>query len=266
MFRSSDKYLFHCQELSSDGKIKRDFTQSWDGKEQRGTSVAGHSGGPSGTIRGSPSNNPQELRYNLLLGYRIKANFTTVPVTLSQWLQLPEKHRNSIEVEFDHSEADPFLLIHVTEGTYLHDRVWLDPSRGYMPVRYEYKSTDEKGAAVNWERLKSHEAKKIGEVWIPMKATLETGTDKEWDEVTFEVKRFILDKPTPDQLNVRFDIGMKIMDAVRMQAYKIQLDGSKKFEDMYNSDTGKIVSATQQVSNETAAKAATQPATTPAGK
>lgn len=264
LVRSGDKFLFHCQQFTKNGKVQIEFVDSWDGREHRGLSLLGHRGGPSGSISSSEIRNVQELEYNLLLGYRIQ----TAPMTLSQWVQFPvDKPRNSVEVYIDRESGIPLVVVHITERKYLQERLWLDPAREYLPVRYEFHDGVDKNPDHNWERLILDEAKQFGQVWVPMKVTLETGTLSipGMTQRKYEVQEFGLDKPVPDQLLVTFPTGITINDSVRNQIYEVQKDGTKKFLPFYDSDTGKTIEAEAQAEAEAAAtQPATQPATKPA--
>jgi hypothetical protein len=265
--RSGDKLFIRGQKVAWDGKLLQDITQSWDGRE-RYIMPQPTKGTPAGVvIDGNEPSVVDDVNYNLLLGYRAPG----APMALSLWLRLSvKKPKTSLDVSIDRTTGNLLLMVQMSEGKYNHNRLWLDPARGYLPVRYEYRGGirdwEDKNPA-NWWWVALDEAKQFGDAWVPMKLTLQSGTRDNMTREVYEAQQFSLEKPAPQDLTFEIPLGIRIVDGIRHQAYEIQKDGSKKFFDVVNNDTGKLVTAKEQAAAEAAAtQAATQPTTKPVAK
>jgi hypothetical protein len=264
--RSEDKLFIHGQRIAWDGKLLEDFTDAWDGRECHNRVKPIQGGRDCIVIAGDEPSAVQFVSYNLLLGYRAPE----LPISLSRWLQSSTGTINtSVEVSIDQAIRKPLLMVAVTGGTSIHRRVWLDPKRGYLPVRYEYRDGIRDFAdkdPSNWWWVALDEAKQFGDVWIPMKATLQSGC-RSCDGMTqqkYEVQQFSLEKPASEDLTLPIPPGIRIVDGIRHQTYEIQKDGSKRFFPLYNGAVGKLISVEEQAAAEAAAtQAATQPTTKP---
>ena len=265
--RSGDKFLVQGQQVAWDAKTLQDITQSWDGRERHGMTKPVNGARASIIIAGKEPSAVDNVRYNILLGYRAPGE----SMAPSRWLRLSVgKPQTSVDVDIDRTSGKPLLMIRISREVYNHNRLWLDPARGYLPVRYEYRGGIRDWAdknPPNWSWVAVDEAKQFGDAWVPMKLTVHTGITDSMTQQIYEVQQFSLGKPAPHDLTFDFPAGILIVDAIRHQAYEIQKDGSKKFLDYVNPDNGKLITPKEQAVAEAAAtQAAAQPTTKPAPK
>ena len=242
--RLGRKSLIHDREFSADGKSKFEFRTNWDGSRSRVLNLP-EEGKPQyrGSINDTEPSSMSGLYYNNMLGYRVGC----APLTLSEWIEASAKDKSLQGVAIVEREGQALIEIHVLNDEHRHRRYWLDPARGYVPVRHEcaYIYKEERS---NWVADWMAEAKKLDEVWVPIKVLSHSGTSSpDYGATVYTVSRFDLGTVKEQDLEIVFPAGTLVVDRVKHEAFRVNADGTRTLTELYNPLTGVVTLGDKKV-------------------
>ena len=245
--RLGRKSLIHDHEFSAEGESNFEFYMNWDGSRSLVLNL------PSkdrpyhgGSIRDAEPINMCGLYYNGLLGYRVWSGEHD-RMTLPEWIERAAKAKSLQGVAVVDREGEALVEVHVLLREYDHYRYWIDPARGYLPVRCEFQ-TVVNGKRTNWETHWITEAKQLGEVWVPMTLIKHSGTSSpDYNIYVYTVSAFDIGTVQERDLEITFPTGTLVVDRVKREAFRVNADGTRTLTEMYDASTGKITLGGKQV-------------------
>lgn len=221
------------------GNTTAEFASNWNGKAGRSFTRFPNTT-DSGLIHDKGEDaNFRYLRYNKMLGFRMVPNDGR-KVTLAEWFRDAIAVRQPIETTAVQTDGKTLVIAKVNENGAIHTYTF-DPSRGMMPVHYDYR--DGTGKYYNRESLTVADAKQVEGLWVPVRVVLVSGTSTDEEETvnTFEVKEFTRRNVTEKECEVVFPPGTVVVDLVGRICYKILPSGAKEMRPWLDPATGKIL-------------------------
>lgn len=244
--RLGDSLWMHLFIMGNDGR-ETDFTTNWDGGQAICLVRIPGAKSSTASIINCENSNFEYRSYNEILGIRVR-NSSRKPQTLVQWLNWARELKGLFSLDITCEQRDGHNLIRImqTEGyspffvpmAFHETFYWLDPDRGFMPCRREYKYVDHSMLS-NYEFTEVKEAKQIDGFWVPMKAfrRSETVVSRAETELTYAVDEFKLGVVKEEQVRVDLPPGTEVLDTIKKKAYRVLPDGQTELLPLYDEAT-----------------------------
>jgi len=161
--------------------------------------------------------------YNELLGFRTYAGNDRV-AALIDFLRDAAKPDRELRIWDEQVKDMHAIHMRVREGDDRWD-FWLDPARGYLVERSEWKS--EHGAAYNSVSGELRAAEQVAGVWVPRKVVCVSGTSasEEATEMTYEATSVRIGHVTEQDVRLTIPKDARVFDTVRKIAYEPLANG-----------------------------------------
>lgn len=247
--RNGRKCMIRVRELGPEGDTRFNFLHSWDGVLERALNFPNDQEKQHrGTIADHEPPILQDCSFFNLLGFRTSAGGS---LTLPEWLEAASKAKSLQGIAVVERDGRTLIEIHQVNFN-RHQRYWLDPTRGYLPVRFEFESKRPNGGVGNWEKQWVEDAKQFGEVWIPTKVVKWSGTSEaDYNIINYSLSQFASGSVTDKDCEVTFPVDTEVVDVVTKVAYRIKEDGSQEVLPLYDPKTGKVTKGGKVVSSVT---------------
>lgn len=223
----------------------------WDGSCTRSIVRRPSRKEPRGIVTASEQSNFAEIPYDRILGVRVpmRGRAPGPGMTLAEWFDDVRRKDVRIEVGLAKGDLAGLLAVAVLEGPPSGEysrsiKHLLDPSRDFMPVRYEYLY--QAGGSYNKTNITVAEAKRIDGLWVPFKVVYRTGTSADRKVETEEVctvSKFERGTVKDEDFEIAYPAGMLIADEIAGIAYRILPGGKRQalLAPMLDSRTGEII-------------------------
>lgn len=241
-FRWSESgHWMHLREYAADGAQTIDHFTNWaDGRARSLTLEPGKSNtrGTRGAVRDVENTNFGYRAFNQVLGLRVLRDGP--PLSISEWVE--GAIAGGKPVTFGAAEVGgvPARTVAVRTSESETKTFSFDPARGWMILRVEYFCGTPK--ANNYEHTDVQEAKRVGDVWIPVKALRRTGTTVSRGEgvIQYAASDVELGAVTGRDLEAVFPPGTEVVDSVGRTAYRVEASGPPTPLPLYSAATGKV--------------------------
>lgn len=218
----------------------------WDGKRLKALMQFSGKTQQAGTVKDLPTAELQNMHYHYMLGLRafhvtdIRSGVAEERiVSLAQWVRdVASDGHSKISVREGTRDGASTVELAV-EGEIQTWRYELDPTRGWMPTRYEHEYRTHDPMHFSCEVA---EAKEVDGAWVPMvvkAASWDSGKPQRgaWE---YRVKDF----KTGSNVNANFDFqwppNTLISDLIANIGYYVKPDGSTEVVPFYDTATGTV--------------------------
>jgi hypothetical protein len=234
--RKADVLLLNARRMNEAGVEKSRFGLRWDGSVERSLTYQPHRKQPRGAI----NDNEIEIHRNVYLNQALGLRMREKSITLVEWIkEYTTNPALRIAAGVDTSgetDTDGLILVEATEGVFKR-RLWLDPKRDYLHVKYTYHDGG------NWETHTVTGFQEVGGLCVPKMLVCRSGTtavpgiETEYKYVVTKFERGVVQD---DELELPFPPGTEVVDSIRHVAYDIMPDGGPRYKELYNPATGKV--------------------------
>jgi len=240
--RKGEKNLMtaHLTFHSTHGSGSTSYQESWDGTIHKNLTMPDDKNLRSGAIWDNEARTLRMLSYNQMLGFRVpeKDKAETLPVWIADTL-VNGQNPTTVEEARDHNTS--LVKFSVTTNGYLHHSYWFDPTRDYMPTRYELNHADQTTVYARTE-ISVDEAKQVDGLWVPFKVSRVTtkGTGPIGGKFSYEVLAFNRGPVNDSDVDIQFPPGLTVTDTVKQKAYRVDKDGKLEEVEYYDLATGEV--------------------------
>ncbi len=229
--RDGERWWIHFQEALGQAKANGERFDSWDGKLTR--IIVWAAGAPHPTALFDVNRSPYYANnsYNIILDSApLPGDGSGVELgTFSQWL----RESNPADITLSSAAGGQTLLVLMRypipklPNVHRTRTAEFDPSKGMMPVRFEYKY--EAGSALNNWITEVKDSRKAGDIWIPTTVVQHNRTNALpgiESRDTYTIKAFSVGTVKPSDMAIVFPPGTRVNDPTQKIAYDINPDGS----------------------------------------
>jgi hypothetical protein len=214
-------YRVHTIDYEADGSFTSEWYFNSKGNEHRTLSRRGKDGPWIGSFRASNSHVLSNCALNQLLGFRILDDGRT----LLQWLESSVARGRRVEFTSLHGAGRPLIDVSVYHG--LERRTFhLDPARGWMAVRMEYRYQFPDGR-YNKEHTDVVQATEVGGLWLPLRAVRLSGTSatRVETEYVYAVSKIEVGHVTEADLDIVFPPHCVVHNFMTREKFRTDADG-----------------------------------------
>ncbi len=239
--RLGSEHIFESTNYDEANGVSAEVEVAWKDDRLKATTKLPQLAAPKGVINSIEPDLLKQFGYNNLLGFRTSGSGET----LAKWFDTQYK-LNQMRMETAEEEGTSYLKIIQEEGITTRT-YWVDPNRGFAPVRYEFFHGNE-----NRNNHETHEAESlelIDDVWVPTRIRRVTGASVSPDavgEYVYKMTNFDVGAVTASDMDLEFPIGTKVFDHISNIAFEVTADGVTPLP-IYDPNTGQVVDGTGKV-------------------
>jgi hypothetical protein len=224
--------------------VRVEYTTSWDGRAGKGLVPASymHSSNAQGSILSRENITFSETQFNQLLGIRIRLPIRTPDQSsVIDWLRALPRSAYKVSVDLSSENGDECVKTSVDSQVRNSSNHWefvQDGNRDFAIARfnYSYKS----GATYIKNTVEAKHFQRVSGIWVPDDVLTLVGNSaaKEETETSYKLLSFDVGHLSPEDLDVRFSPGTRVVDRVRTIAYTVLPNGQYRLEPLAEKSAG----------------------------